>query len=61
MLVLNRSWGERIMIGDDIEIVVSGPVGNRGARIGIQAPSDVRILRKEIEHKYKDQSNDGRD
>lgn len=61
MLVLNRNWGERIVIGDNIEIVVSGPVGNRGARIGIAAPSDVRILRKEIEHKYKETETDGRD
>jgi carbon storage regulator CsrA len=63
MLVLNRNWGDRILIGDDIEIVVSAPVGSRGARIGISAPDHVRILRKEIEHKYKkgDDDVDGRD
>jgi carbon storage regulator CsrA len=60
MLVLNRDWGDRILIGDDIEIVVIEPIGRRGARVAIHAPKDVQILRKEIAHKYKDRQPDAR-
>lgn len=46
MLVLTRKTDQSIMIGDDIEIVVSSIEGNT-VRIGIKAPRDVKILRKE--------------
>lgn len=47
MLVLHRSVGESIHIGDDVivTLVKSGP---NGASIGIDAPRDVLILRKEL-------------
>lgn len=47
MLILTRQAGESIMIGDGIKVIVLG-VDRRGVRIGIEAPSDVRILRTEI-------------
>ena len=47
MLVLSRKVGERIQIGDNITIVVSRVIGNR-VTIGIEAPSDVRIVRSEL-------------
>ena len=53
MLVLERNWGEKILIGDDIVVVLSHPIGKRGAKISIQAPKDVQILRSEIVHRYK--------
>lgn len=53
MLVLERNWGQKILIGDDIVVVLSHPIGKRGAKISIQAPKDVQILREEIVDKYK--------
>lgn len=47
MLVLNRKPGESIIIGDDIEIRIL-EVTEGGLRIGIEAPKDRTILRKEI-------------
>ena len=47
MLVLSRKEGERLMIGDDITIVVSKLNGNR-VSIGIEAPKDLRIVREEL-------------
>ena len=47
MLVLTRKRNESIVIGDDIEVRVLSVVGEK-VRIGIEAPRDVRIFRKEI-------------
>lgn len=47
MLILTRRVGERLKIGDDIEVVLLGIKGNQ-ARIGINAPDDVAIDREEI-------------
>ncbi|MBI3791545.1 MAG: carbon storage regulator CsrA [Gemmatimonadetes bacterium] len=47
MLILTRQAGEAITIGDGVKVVVLG-VDRRGVRIGIDAPSHVRILRAEI-------------
>ena len=47
MLVLSRKVGERIQIGENITLVVSRVIGNR-VTIGIEAPSDVRIVRSEL-------------
>jgi carbon storage regulator len=48
MLVLSRKYGERIRIGEGIEITVVGIDGNR-VRLGIDAPARVRVLRGELE------------
>ena len=47
MLVLSRKIGERLVIGDNITVVVSRVAGNR-VTLGIEAPSDVRIIRGEL-------------
>lgn len=47
MLVLSRKENERIRIGDDIVITVVRTGGDR-VRIGIEAPSDMVILRDEL-------------
>jgi carbon storage regulator len=47
MLVLTRKSHESIMIGDDIEVSVIGVTGEK-VRIGIQAPREVPVFRKEI-------------
>lgn len=48
MLVLSRKVGERIQIGDNITVVINRIAGNR-VTIGIEAPHDLRIVRKELE------------
>ncbi len=47
MLVLTRRIGERVLIGDDIEVTVLEVKGD-SVRIGIQAPRETRINRAEI-------------
>ena len=47
MLILTRKPGESLFIGDKIKVVVVEIKGNQ-IRLGIEAPSDVRILREEI-------------
>ncbi len=47
MLVLSRKLGEQLRIGDDIILTVTKTSGSR-VTIGIEAPSEVRILRGEI-------------
>ncbi|MCD4829265.1 MAG: carbon storage regulator CsrA [Candidatus Cloacimonetes bacterium] len=50
MLILTRKVGESIIIGDDIEIVVA-EINKNSARIGINAPRQMPIYRKEIYEK----------
>jgi carbon storage regulator len=47
MLVLSRKIGEKLVIGDNITVVVSRVAGNR-VTLGIEAPTDVRIVRGEL-------------
>jgi carbon storage regulator len=47
MLVLTRRIGERIVIDHQIVLEVLEVKGNR-IRLGIQAPSDVSIVREEL-------------
>lgn len=47
MLVLSRKKGQSIMIGPDIEISIVDIQGEQ-IRLGINAPRDVTIHRKEI-------------
>lgn len=47
MLIITRKKGESFMIGDDIEIVIN-KIEDGSVKIGISAPKDVSILRKEL-------------
>jgi carbon storage regulator len=47
MLVLTRKLNERIMIGDDIEIVVVN-VGEEKVQLGINAPRSIPVHRREV-------------
>ena len=47
MLVLTRKIGEAICIGDDVELVISDILKN-AVRIGVKAPKNLPIYRKEI-------------
>jgi carbon storage regulator len=47
VLVLTRKSNQSIMIGDDIEVSVLSIMGEK-VRIGIQAPRDIPVVRKEV-------------
>ena len=47
MLVISRKVSESIMIGDDVEVVVT-EIGAERVKIGIKAPKGVPILRREL-------------
>lgn len=60
MLILSRKMGEKIMIGDSIEVTVSRISGNR-VTLGIAAPNHVHIVRAEIEpivNAFRDRPSD---
>lgn len=48
MLVVRRRQGESVLIGDDIEIVVLEAGANR-VKLGIMAPREILVFRKELE------------
>ena len=62
MLVLTRKSNQSIMIGDDIEVSVLAVMGEK-VRIGISAPRDVPVFRKEVylEIKLDETSGDQRE
>ena len=57
MLVLTRKVSQSIVIGDGIEVVVLEVRGEQ-VRLGIKAPKNVTVHRKEI---YEQISQEGRD
>ncbi len=55
MLVLTRKKNESIMIGDFIEVKIIGVEGD-SVRIGIDAPRDVNVHRKEVYTAIKEEN-----
>jgi carbon storage regulator len=55
MLVLSRKINESIVIGDEIEVKIVDVTG-RNVRIGIDAPKDVTVHRKEVYDAIKDEN-----
>jgi carbon storage regulator len=47
MLVLTRKTNQSIMIGDEVEITILSVAGDK-VRIGIDAPRDIAVFRKEV-------------
>lgn len=47
MLVLSRKVGEKIVINDNITLIVVAIRGNC-VRLGIEAPDDVHVMRSEL-------------
>ena len=47
MLVLSRKKDEKIMIGDDVTLMVIEIRGDK-VRLGIDAPKDVAVHREEV-------------
>lgn len=56
MLIITRKVGESLIIDDNIEIVIS-KVQDGNVKIGIKAPKNISILRKEI---YEDVKNENK-
>lgn len=52
MLVIKRKVSESILIGDDIEIIIS-EINQDKVKIAINAPSHIKITRKEIAETYE--------
>ncbi|MBC8352918.1 MAG: carbon storage regulator [Planctomycetes bacterium] len=48
MLVLTRKVGESFVIGDNITVTVVRVAGG-GVRIGIEAPADCTVMRRELQ------------
>ena len=48
MLVLSRKECEKIQLGNDITLTVVKVSGDK-VRLGIEAPSNVKVLRNELE------------
>lgn len=47
MLILSRKNGEKIIIGNNIELTIID-MRDGQVRIGIQAPRDISVFRKEL-------------
>jgi carbon storage regulator len=47
MLVLTRRSNQSIMIGDDIEVTILAVSGEK-VRVGISAPNEVPVFRREV-------------
>jgi carbon storage regulator len=58
MLVLTRKTNQSIMIGDDIEVSVLA-VSRDKIRLGITAPREVSVFRKEVYLSIKGEASEG--
>lgn len=55
MLVLARKKDEAIVIGDDIEIIIT-EISEDKVKIGIKAPKHMKIFRKELLEQVKEEN-----
>ncbi len=58
MLVLSRKKDEKIVIGDNISIMVVEIRGDK-VRLGIEAPRDVSVHRREVYDAIKRREQEG--
>ena len=47
MLMMSRREGETILIGDDIEIVIT-QIGRSRVKVGIRAPREMPVMAREL-------------
>ncbi|HXJ35902.1 MAG TPA: carbon storage regulator CsrA [Candidatus Eisenbacteria bacterium] len=59
MLILTRKVGELIRIGDAVTVRVLEVRGSQ-VRLGVEAPSDVRIFREEVYRAMQQEQAEGR-
>ena len=57
MLLLSRKIGEKIIIGGNIELTIID-VRDGQVRLGIQAPRDISVFRKEL---YSEVQNENKE
>ena len=57
MLILSRKTGEKLMIGDDVELTILGIKGNQ-VRVGVSAPKDVPVHREEVYLRIQSEKQD---
>ena len=55
MLVLTRKTNEVILIDDDVEITILG-VDSGQVKLGINAPKSVKVYRKEVYDRIKEEN-----
>ena len=58
MLVLSRERDESIMIGDDVEITIVDVRGDK-VRLGITAPREITVHRREVYDAIQREKNGG--
>jgi carbon storage regulator len=58
MLVLTRKSSQSIMIGDEIEVSVLAVAGEK-VRLGIEAPKNIPVFRKEVYLEILDERSAG--
>jgi carbon storage regulator len=56
VLTLTREVGQQIYIGDDIILTVVSVSANGRVRLGIDAPKQVRIDRKEVLERIREEN-----
>ena len=56
MLIITRKEGESFLIGDNVEITIT-KIADGNVKIGIEAPKEMIILRKEL---YKEVESENR-
>jgi len=59
MLVLSRKVGETILIGGKVAVTVVR-VTQGTVRLGIEAPKEMSIVRREIDNRLEAQPRDGK-
>lgn len=57
MLILTRKIGETILVDNKIEICIL-EVSNGNVRLGIKAPENVKIIRKELIKEIKEENEE---
>ena len=55
MLILSRKTNQKIVIGNNIEIVIID-IKDGQVRIGVEAPQDVPVFREELYKDVKDEN-----
>jgi carbon storage regulator len=58
MLVLSRKESQRIRLGDSIVVTIVKISGDK-VRVGIEAPTEILVLRDELEARHLTAATDG--